>query len=321
MKIQHFVLAGIAVLALIMPVFFKERIFLTIMILIYFYAYLALSWNLIGGFGGQISLGHGIFMGIGSYSVAVLFINYGITPWIGMFIGAILSAASAYLIGFITFSFKIQGIFFVVVTLALTQICQEVVKQIKFLGASEGLTLPISMGWRNFQFSEKTEYYYIILFLLIAVIFISYYIKKSMLGYNLQAIRENEDTAAASGVDLKKNKNLIFVLSAILTSIGATFYMQFTFFVDPESTVNFNLNIYLVLCAVIGGLGTIMGPVLGATFYVLITELLRFMPIESQKAAAITRIIFALIMMYTMIYNPKGIVGSKIFKKIYKKYD
>ncbi len=320
MKSKYVILAGILILTIILPVFFQSRIFLTMMILAFFYSYLALAWNLIGGFGGQISLGHGIFMGFGSYTVALLFIYLGLTPWIGMFIGAILSAISAYIVGLLTFSFKIQGIFFVVVTLALTEISQVVVKQVKILGTSEGLTLPVSMGWRNYQFAGKNEYYYIILFLLIAVIIISNYIKKSRLGYNLQAIREDEDTAAASGVDLKWNKNLIFIISAILTSIGATFYLQFTFFVDPESTVNYNLNIFLVLCAVIGGLGTIIGPVLGGFFYVFTTELLRFLPLESQQAAAITRILFGLIMMYTMIYNPRGIVGMKIFKKVYEKF-
>lgn len=320
MRMNRVVLPGLLGLAIIAPFFIQDRMFLTIMILCFFHAYLALCWNLIGGFGGQVSLGHGIFYGIGAYATAALFIYHGVSPWIGMFVGAIIATISAYLIGLCTFNFRISGIFFVLVTLALTQICNEVIKQIGFLGMSEGLSLPVSMGWRNFQFRGKNEYYYIILGLLVFIILLSYLIKRSRLGYDLRAIREDEDTAAASGVDPKRTKNLIFMVSAFFTAIGASFYLQFAFFIDPDSTFNFQLNIFLVLCAVIGGIGTITGPILGAFIYVLLAEMFRFLPIESQNAAAMSKVIFSLIMMYIVIFSPRGIVGTKVFERVFQKF-
>lgn len=319
MNMKRILLPVFLGLAIIVPFISQDRTFLTILILCFFHAYLALCWNLIGGFGGQISLGHGIFYGIGAYMTAALFIYNGVSPWIGMLIGAVAATVSAYLIGLCTFNFRISGIFFVLVTLALTQICNEVVKQIGFLGLSEGLSLPVSMGWRTFQFRDKNEYYYIILAFLVFIIFLSHMIKKSRLGYNLRAIREDEDTAAASGVDPKRTKNLIFMISAFFTAIGASFYLQFAFFIDPDSTFNFQLNIFLVLCAVIGGIGTITGPVLGAFFYVLLAETFRFLPIESQNAAAMSKIVFSLIMMCIMIISPRGIVGTKAYQWVLQK--
>jgi branched-chain amino acid transport system permease protein len=303
---------GACASALLIPILIRDRLILTILILCYYYAYLSLCWNLVGGYTGVMSLGHGIFTGIGAYTSTVLFIYWGITPWVGMICGAILAGISAFFIGRLTFSFGIKGIFFVVVSMAITKICQEITKQVEFLGASEGLTLPVKMGWGNFQFAGKVEYYYIILFLLFLVIAISFLIRRSRMGYNLLAIREDEDTAEASGVDSKMNKNFILILSAFFTALGASFYVQFAFFVDHESAFSIGLNINLLLASVIGGIGTIGGPILGSFFFVLTSELLRFMPMQSQTVAALTKVLFALILMLVMIYCPRGIFGLGI---------
>jgi branched-chain amino acid transport system permease protein len=324
MEKRHFTIIGLCFTALAIPIFVRNVLILNILIMCYYYAYLALCWNLVGGYAGVLSLGHGIFYGIGAYTSAALFVHWGVTPWVGMICGASLAAISAFLIGHLTFGFELKGFFFVVVTLAITQICGEVAKQIQLLGATEGMTLPLKMGWGNFQFSSKQEYYFIILFLLSIGIVISFLIKRSKMGYNLLAIREDEDTAEASGVDTKRSKILILTLSAFLTALGASFYVQFVFFVDPESAFSTSLNINLILAVVIGGIGTIAGPILGAFFFILISELVRFLPMQSQIAAALTRMVFALALMIVMIYCPRGIFGlgvstgflKGIFKRI-----
>lgn len=323
MNRKLYIIIGLSLAGLILPIVIKDPLPLHIITLCYYYSYLAVCWNLVGGFAGIISLGHGIFNGIGAYTSAVLFIYWGLTPWVGMICGGVLAAIGAFFIGRLTFSFGIKGMFFVVVTLAITKICQEIAKQIEFLGASEGLTLPVKTGWASFQFASKVEYYYIILLMLFIVVLISFLIKRSRMGYNLMAIREDEDTAEASGVNSMMNKNFILMLSAFLTALGASFYVQYTFFVDHESTFSFGLNITLILATVIGGIGTIGGPILGAFFYVLSSELLRFMPMQSQTSAALTKVLFALILMLVMIYCPKGIfglgVGTGFLKGIMKK--
>jgi branched-chain amino acid transport system permease protein len=314
MRNTRIMILGACLIALILPIFVRDRLSLNILIMCYHYAYLALCWNLVGGYAGVLSLGHGIFFGIGAYTNVVLFKYLAVTPWLGMIVGGVFASIIALLIGSVAFSFGLAGFFFIVVTLALTQISEQVVKQFKFLGESEGMSLPLSEGWYSFQFTGKVEYYFIIVFLLIALIYISYLIKRSKLGYSLMAIREDEDTAEASGVDSRKCKNIIFTLSAFLTAIGGAFYVQYVFFVDPESMFSTTLNINLILAVVLGGIGTIWGPILGGFFYVLVSELLRFLPMESQLTAAVSRMVFSLILMIVIIYLPKGILNLSFSK-------
>ncbi len=315
---NRFITLGACLGSLILPLFIRERLILNILIICYYYAYLALCWNLVGGYAGVLSLGHGIFFGIGAYTSAALFNYWGISPWFGMIIGGMLAAIGAFLIGNSAFSFGLKGFLFIVVTLSLTQIFQEVVKQFEFLGASEGIRLPVNTGWTHFQFRGKVEYYYIILWMLFMIILISFLIRRSRMGYNLMAIREDEDTAEASGIDSKGCKNLIFTLSAFLTALGGSFYVQFAFFIDPETAFATSLNINLILAVVIGGIGTIWGPILGGFFFVTISELLRFLPMQTQFAAALAKVIFALILMYVMIYCPKGILHLSLFRAFTK---
>ena len=318
MRSNRFVIIGLCLIALVLPIFLKNILFLTILVMCCYYAYLALCWNLVGGFAGVVSLAHGIFYGLGAYITVCLFVFWGVTPWVGMICGAIVAAIAAFLIGSLLFNFRLKGFFFIVVTLAMTQIFQEIAKQLKFLGASDGMPLPAKIGWKYFQFRGKVEYYYIILFLLFIVIGISFLIRRSRMGYNLFAIREDEDAAEASGVDTKRNKILILTLSAFLTALGGAFYVQFTFFVDPEIAFSTALNITLVLAVVIGGIGTIQGPILGGFFYVLLSELLRFLPMQSQLVAALAKVTYAFVVMLVMIYSPRGIFGLGVFKRLIK---
>jgi branched-chain amino acid transport system permease protein len=318
MKRKFIVPAALCFLAISLPMFVANRLVLTVLIMCYYYAYLALCWNLVGGYSGQLSLGHGIFYGVGAYTSVALSVHLGMSPWFGMIIGAILASICAFALGNLTFGFELKGFFFIVVMLSITQIFQEIAKQIPFLGESEGISLPVRMGWRYFQFGSKAEYYYIILFLMLVAVLISILIERSKMGYNLVAIREDEDTAEASGVDSKRGKTVILTLSAFLTALGGSFFSQFTYFVDPETAFSTALNINLILAVVIGGIGTVAGPIVGAFVFVLISELLRFVPMRMQVVAALTRVIFALVLMYIMIYCPRGILHLRWFDHLQK---
>jgi len=318
MEKKRFITMGVCLASLILPIFIRDRLTLNILVVCFYYAYLALCWNLVGGYAGVLSLGHGIFFGIGAYTSAALFKYWGVAPWFGMIAGGLVAAVAAFLIGNSAFSFGLKGFLFIVVTLSLTQIVQEVVKQFEFLGASEGIGLPVKKGWAYYQFEGKVEYYYIILSMLFGIALLSFLIRRSRMGYSLLAIREDEDTAEASGINTKGCKNLIFTLSAFLTALGGSFYVQFAFFIDPETAFATSLNINLILAVVIGGIGTIGGPILGAFFFVTISELLRFLPMQSQFAAALAKVIFALILMYVMIYCPKGILHLGLFRAVAK---
>lgn len=315
---SRLVIFALCLIALILPILIRNVLLLTILVMCCYYAYLALCWNLVGGYAGVLSLAHGIFYGFGAYTTVLLFVYWGVTPWVGMICGAIVAAIAAFLMGSLLFSFRLKGFYFIAVTLAMTQIFQEVAKQLHFLGGADGMPLPAKIGWKYFQFRGRVEYYYIILFLLFAVIAISALIRSSRMGYNLFAVREDEDAAEASGVDAKKNKNLIFTLSAFLTALGGAFYVQFTYFVDPEIAFSATLNITLILAVVIGGIGSIQGPIFGGFFYVLLSELLRFLPMQSQIVAALAKVSFALGVMLVMIHSPRGISGLGVFKRLMK---
>lgn len=302
--------------ALSVPLFTKNQLLLNILVNCFFYSYLALCWNLVGGYAGEVSLAHGIFFGIGAYSCAALFAYHGLTPWLGMLCGGILAAAVAFALGRLTFGFGIKGFFFIVVGLAITQIFSELAKQMGFLGATEGLPLPVRMGWLSFQFRSKGYYYVIILVMLLAIVIISRLIERSRMGYNLVAVREDEDTAEASGIDSTRTKNLILTLSAFLTALGGAFYVQFVFFIDPDSAFSTSLNINLILAVVIGGIGTVWGPILGGFFFILVSDSLRFLPMQSQAAAALAKMVFAVVLMYVMIYCPAGILNVNLFKGV-----
>jgi len=296
---------------ILIPVLVQNRAFLTVCLMCFFYAYLALSWNLIGGYGGQLSLAHGAFFGIGAYGTGILFTKFGLTPWIGLLVSAVVSGIFAYVIGKAAFRFRVKGFYFLLVTLAVTEIFHEITKDLQFIGGARGLWLPAKLGWVYFQFRGKVEYYYIAFGLMIIAITISYLIEKSKLGYYLIAIREDEDAAEASGVNSNVCKTWALTLSGFLTAIGGAYYIQLFYFIDPSSGFSLGLNIDLMLMTIIGGIGTIKGPVLGAFFFVVISELLRFVPVESQPLVATTRIFFGLALVGTSIYLPEGLVSLR----------
>jgi len=303
---------------LILPIITQNRVLLSVMVMCVLYSYLALSWNLIGGYGGQFSLAHGAFFGLGAYTTGILFTKFGITPWVGLLIGGFIAAILGYIIGNLTFSFGLKGFFFLLVTLAITQFFMEVSKNIDFIGGPRGLWLPAKIGWYYFQFRGRIEYYYIIFAFMLIAIIITYLIEKSKLGYYLVAIREDEDAAEACGVDSKKCKTLTFALSGFLTGIGGGYYIQLFFFIDPFSAFSIHLNIYIVLMVIVGGTGTIGGPIIGAFFFVILSELLRFIPMQSQLLAAITKSIFAIALILVAIYFNKGIISLRYIAKYLK---
>jgi branched-chain amino acid transport system permease protein len=303
------------IVMLAVPLLTQNRILLTILIMCFFYSYLALAWNLIGGYGGQFSLAHGVFFGLGAYITGSLFTKFGVSPWIGMILSAFVSGIVAYGLGRVTFSFGLKGFFFLLVTLAITRIFGEVAKNIEVIGGAGGLWLPAKIGWMFFQFRSRVEYYYIILGFLLVGIAVSFLIEKSKLGHYLIAIREDEEAAEACGVDTKNCKTWAFVMSAFLTAIGGAYYIQLFFFVDPDSAFSLHLNINILLMVMVGGAGTIAGPIAGAFFFVLVSESLRFLPVESQLLAAMTRIIFALVLICVAIYFRRGIISFKYWEK------
>lgn len=266
---KRFIPLGLITIALlILPMLTDSPFLMHSFVMVLFYAYLATSWNIVGGFAGQLSLGHSAFLALGGYTSALLFIYLGLTPWIGMLIGASVGALTAVLIGIP--SFRLRGAYYSLATIAFAEGLSIFLQSTNkvgpvHLGAAEGVMVPLkSTGFINFQFISKIPYYYIILAFLAIVLFVSWYIERSKLGYYLTALREDEEAAKALGINTQLVKLIAAGLSAFFTAIGGTFYAQFIRYLEPATVAGLDLSTQMVFLTIVGGLGTVFGPFVGA---------------------------------------------------------
>lgn len=246
---------------------------LSLMIRILLFAYLAGAWNILGGFAGQHSLGHSLFLGIGAYTSTWLFAAHGLTPWLGMFIGAAFAAVVGAVVAYICFRYGVEGPYFALVTIALAEAAGHIVINTQSLGAATGLAVPFRFGDVSvMQFPSNEGYYYVALALTLISLAVSYGLLQTRLGYYMLAVRENGVAAEASGVPTLRVKVIATVLSAAMTAIGGTFWAQYYMYIDPSSVFGEGPSVTILLFAVIGGLGTVMGPFLGALLLVPLAE-------------------------------------------------
>ncbi len=286
----------------------RGEYYLHVLTLVLLYAYLSTAWNILGGYAGQHSLGHGIFLGLGAYTSTLLFSRFGVTPWLGMWAGAVLAGAVGAFIGFLCFRYGLRGPYFALATIAIAEAMRYVVSNIPYLGGARGL----EVVWKGhnpaiFQFSGKAWYYYIALLLAAGCLAISAWLQRSRLGYWMVAVRENEDAAAALGVDLVRTKVLATVVSAVLTALGGTFYAQYFTFVNPSSVFGEGPSVQILLYSIIGGLGTAWGSAIGALVLVPIAEFTRAR--LGGTFAGVHLLIYGAILMLVMLFMPQGIMG------------
>ncbi len=293
---------------LILPLLDLSSYILNILIMMMLFGFLATSWNILGGFAGQHSLGHAAFVGIGAYASTYLFGQFGISPWIGMWIGALLAGIFALFLGYSAFRFGLKGPFFLLVTIAAAQIVMLVVLNSRELGGASGLTVPFKGNFPAlFQFDSKVAYYYTALGLLLAGILVSIFISRHRLGYYLIAIRENEDAAQALGIHTLRYKLVATFLSAFLSALGGTFYAQYILFIDPESILSLGLSIEIIVFPILGGIGTVFGPTLGAFMLYPVGELARY--VWGGSAAGIHLLFYGAFLMICIIFMPEGVMG------------
>lgn len=299
----------VAIVALGLPLVIRSATYLHILILLYFYAYLTTSWNLVGGFAGVLPLGHAAFVGIGAYASTVLFLQYGISPWIGMLVGGILATIVGVLIGLPTF--KMRGAYFALATIAFAEGIRVMIENIDRLGpfvlnGPRGLQIPpLDLGMVNFMFASKEPYYYIILLMLVAVLALTYSISRSKLGYYLNAGGEEPEAAMALGVNVARAKLIAMAMSSFLTALAGTFYAQFTLYIHPKSVISLDLSFEIAFIALIGGRGSIAGPVLGALLLRPVSDFSRIY--FGDTLPGLHLIIFGVVLILVMIYQPRGL--------------
>ena len=236
----------------------------TLFTLIFFYGFLGQAWNVVGGYAGQLSAGHAAFLGIGAYTAALLSVERGVTPWIGMFVGGALAAALGGIIGFLGFRFGLRGFYFVLLTVAFSEICRVIAGNTEAVGGALGYYITFTGNPRQFQFQDTRAYYYIALGLMVAATALVAWLERRRFGVCLAAIREDELACEAAGVNTFKYKMLAMVLSAFLTGIGGTFYAFYLFSLQPNTVFGVPLSVEIIIRPIVGGAGTVLGPVVGS---------------------------------------------------------
>lgn len=302
-------LSGAAALALVAYPFVLDAPFPHhLMIMIFLYGLMAQSWNVMAGYCGQISLGHAVFFGIGAYASAYLFATYQLSPWLGMGVGMVVAMAVAAIIGVPTF--RLRGHYFAIATLVIGESVQIVFQRWEFFGAASGIWLPIvrENALLNFQFNEsKIPYYFIALGLLAVACLSVSALERSKAGLYFKAIREEPEAASSLGVNLALYKTLAFMMSAGLMSMAGTFYAQYVLVIDPEAVFSLTLSILVLLMAVMGGVGTLWGPVIGAAILVPLSELTRVY--LGGTGGTVDLLIYGALIVLICIFRPQGLAG------------
>jgi branched-chain amino acid transport system permease protein len=279
-----------------------------VMIMIFLYGALATAWNVLAGYCGQISLGHAVYFGLGAYTSTFLVREAALTPWLGMLAGAGLAVFVSLAIGYPVF--KLRGHYFAIATIGVGEIVQTLVLNWERVGAARGLFVPIQRpdSLLNFQFHEsKAFYYYIALGLLALALGTTRWIERSRRGYYFRAIREDQDAAASLGVPVAREKHAAMAVSAALTALGGTFWAQYVLFIDPESVFPLSLSILICLVAVMGGVGSLWGPLLGAAVLVPLSEGTRVLLGGTGKALDL--LVYGALIMVIAVFQPAGLMG------------
>lgn len=291
---------------LLVPLFVSTTI-LHLMIIVFFYAYLGQAWNVVGGYAGQFSFGHAAFFGIGAYSSTLLYVNLGISPWIGMWLGGVAGLIFGLFCGFLSFRYMLKGPFFALVMLAFAEMLRLIADNWDGVGAAIGILIPPQgNSLVDFQFLSKTPYYYIMLVMMIASIAVGWLLHHSRLGYYLQAIREDEDAAEALGVNLFRYKMAAMGISAFMTALGGTFYAQYLLYIDPEITFGVSISIEILLRPIVGGAGTIFGPLLGSFILTPLSEISKML---FRGYTGVHLVFYGLILVLVIIFLPRGMAG------------
>ncbi len=298
-------LAGLSVVTLLVLPQFLGSYLLTVFIFIFFYAYLGQAWNIIGGYGGQISLGHAAFVGVGAYTSTYLAMTYHVSPWVGMFIGGGVAALLGAIIGYLGFRFGLRGFYFILLTVAVAEICRLVVAHTEVLGGALGLFLTFTGDPWQFQFSDNRYYYYIALGLMLGATGIVAAIERGRLGAYLAAIREDEDASEALGVDTFRTKLVAIVVSAFLTGVGGTFYANYLFSLQPNTAFGIPFSVEIILRPLVGGAGTLLGPVLGSFILSPLAEVSRIYFARGGWSGT-HLVVYGLLLIAVVLFVPRG---------------
>jgi branched-chain amino acid transport system permease protein len=302
--------AGITFFALMaaLPLILDAAV-LSVLTLIFFYAYLGQAWNLTMGFVGLLSLGHALFLGLGGYVTALLLQRYGISPWLGLPVGAALSAGAGAVIGWLGFRFAVRGIFFALLTIAFAEFIRILFDNWAFVGGSGGFFLSAVSEKTNTMVTLRGGtrlYYYVFLVLMAAAFLLCRWLLDRPTGYYWRAIREDESAARSLGIKAFRYKVLAVALSAAMTAIGGGMFALLNGSLFPNSVMSMGMSIEIIIAPIIGGLGTLFGPIVGAFFMVPVMELSNHLG-QSLGIFGLNTFVYGLLVFAVIAFLPDGL--------------
>jgi len=298
------------VVALALPLFAGDYL-VSVMVLVLYFAYVGQAWNVMMGFAGQLSLGHSLYVGVGAYVAAALFVRDGIPPALGAIAAIVVCAAFGAVIGFLAFRFSISGVYFALLTIAFAEFCRIGFDHLTWVGASGGLFVPVAERSHSDLLNLRgspTMFYYLMLALTIAAVLLCRMLLKSRIGYYWLAIREDQEAAQSLGIDVFRYKMLAVVLSAAMTALGGVFFAFYYNVLFPEEIFSISRSVELIIGPIIGGIGTLVGPLIGALVLQVLAEGLRSLTDAlGWQVPGLQLVFYGFCLMAVIIFLPHGI--------------
>ncbi|WP_234192909.1 branched-chain amino acid ABC transporter permease [Pseudacidovorax sp. NFM-22] len=288
------------------PLVTTSGVWLNFVMMALYAGLLAQAWNILGGFGGQFSFGHALFFGFGAYVQAIAQLQWGFNPWVALVAAAGVSALVGLGVGALSFRYGLKGSYFALVTLAFAEVCRILALSLPFTGAGVGLMVPLRESVANMQFGSRVGYLYVILSMVVAALLVSAWLRHSRFGAYLQAVRDNEDAARAAGVDPLRVKLGAIVLSGGFMGLAGAFYVQVFQYIDPGIAFGSTASVEALVAAIVGGMGTVWGPLLGAFALHVLADLTRNL---FGELPGINMVIYGCVLVLIVMFLPRGIAG------------
>jgi branched-chain amino acid transport system permease protein len=316
-------LAGVIVLALgavLLPLWNKGAA-VDVVTLALLYGFLAASWNIVGGITGQLSMGHAAFFGLGAYGVGICYVQLGLSPYLGVLVGVGFASVAGAVLGALSFWLPFSGYTFILLTLSFAELMRHIVRTVAAFGGSDGLIFPFKPGIATLQFRNSIVYYFIALVMVVAVIAIGKKFRASAAGLRAEAVRDDEGAAVALGVASKRVKLMALIGSAALTGLGGAFYAVMFSFITPDQVFSIDFSVAMITGALIGGIGTAWGPVIGGAAMWLLTEGLARLPLGSGVGANIAVMLYGLLLILIVQRLPRGILPNLVGEHVRGRLD
>ena len=300
---------GVLAIAIAFPFVFPSSFMVNFGVMALFYAFIGQSWNISGGFAGQLSFGHVAFFGMGAYASTIVQLRLGWSPWLGLPAAALAGAAVGGVIGVLSFRAGLKGSYFALITLAFAEVLRIVTNSVSFTGGGLGMLIPMKASAANFQFADRSGFYFLILLLAAGSVALAEWLRRSRFGAQLAAIRENEDSAKALGINVFREKVKVMLLSGAIGGMGGCFFAQYFLYIDPLVVFGVDKSVEMLLVSMIGGAGTVYGPLVGALLLAFISDITRVL----TQIQGLSLVLYGSLLVVIIAYLPNGLID--LFKR------